>query len=209
MITLKSTLLLLPLAGLMGFAAPSTPSIPAALPVGSHTWDFTEVFSNADGTIQFIELKECCGGAGETGLPGHTLSSNGNSWVIPGPALTAPTSSKHFLIATAGFAALPGAPTPDRIIPAGSVPFLSSAGDTLTYVPWDTWTFGNVPIDGVNSLKRNGTISINNPTNYAGATGTVIASSSVPAMSTVNMVVLGVLVLLAGSAVLIYRRPLA
>jgi hypothetical protein len=145
---------------------------------GSHTWDFTEIFSNRDGTIQFIELRECCGGAGETGLPGHTLTSTTNSWVIPGPALTPPTSNKHFLIATQAFADLPGAPTPDRILPAGFVPFFSTAGDTLDYLPWDTWIHGAVPTDGVNSLKRNGTVSANNPTNYAGATGSVVAPTT-------------------------------
>jgi hypothetical protein len=162
----RNALLLLPAVGLLSLTAWSAPR-------GSHTWDFTEVFSNADGTIQFIELQECCGGAGETGLPGHTLSSNSQSWVIPGGPLTPPTSNKHYLIATAAFAALPGAPTPDAIIPAGQVPFFNHMGDSLTYAPWDTWNFGAIPNDGINSLKRNGTVSINDPTNYAGATGTV------------------------------------
>jgi hypothetical protein len=164
--TLKRTLLLLPVLGLAQLAQ-------SAPLVGSHTWDFTEVYSNADGTIQFIELRECCGGAGETGLPGHTLSSSLHSWVIPGPALTPPTSNKHFLIATAAFAALPGAPVPDRIIPGAMVPFFSPAGDSLTYAPWDTWAFGAIPIDGVNSLQRTGMTGVNDPTNYAGGTGAV------------------------------------
>ncbi|MCH8006584.1 MAG: hypothetical protein IH888_10190, partial [Planctomycetes bacterium] len=33
----------------------------ASVMAGGHTWEFTEFFSTADGTIQFIELKECCG----------------------------------------------------------------------------------------------------------------------------------------------------
>ena len=146
---------------------------------GSHTWDFTEVFSNADGTVQFLEMRECCGGANETGVNGKTISSASHSFMLPGPALTPPTSNKHYLIATAAFAALPGAPTPDAIIPAGSLPFFfSTGGDTVNYVPWDTWAFGAVPTDGINSLKRNGTVSANDPTNYAGVTGSVDASVS-------------------------------
>lgn len=180
----------------------------AVLPAmaGSHTWDFTEVFSNADGTIQFIELRECCGGAGETGLPGHNLSSNLHSFIIPGPALIAPTSNKHFLLATQGFADLPGAPTPDRIIPAGSVPFFSTAGDSLTYAPWDTWNFGVVPTDGINSLKRNGTVSPNDPTNYAGATGSVDASGGeIPTVSEWGLAGLAGLLLVVGT-VIVRRR---
>ncbi|MFP6607219.1 MAG: hypothetical protein VCC19_11635, partial [Myxococcota bacterium] len=35
---------------------------------GIHTWDVNEVFSNADGTIQFVELWEAAGGAGEVNV---------------------------------------------------------------------------------------------------------------------------------------------
>jgi len=204
--TSMKTFLLVFVVGLMGFSTP--PSAPPKEPFGSHTWDFTEVFSNGDGTIQFIELRECCGGAGETGLPGHTLTSGTRSWVIPGGALTPPTSTKFYLIATAGFAALPGAPTPDAIIPAGSVPFLNFGGDTLSYVPWDTWAFGAVPTDGVNSRKRDGTISANNPTNYAGVSGSVVAPLVVPALPNTSLIVLIVAAVLVG-AVILARRPRA
>ena len=37
---------------------------------GSHSWDFTEVFSTADGSIQFIELMETNGLDGEIALAG-------------------------------------------------------------------------------------------------------------------------------------------
>ena len=68
---------------------------------GSHTWDVNEVFSDATGNVQFIELVEANGTPGEVGVPGHTLSSDLKSFVIPGAALTPPTSNKFFLIATA------------------------------------------------------------------------------------------------------------
>lgn len=200
--TFLRTLVLVPLAGLMGIAAP-----PPALPlVGSHTWDFSEVFSSGDGLVQFIELKECCGGPGETGLPGHTLTSGTRTWVIPGGPLTPPTSSRHYLIATPAFAALPGAPTPDAIIPSNHVPFVNVAGDSLSYIPWDTWTFGALPTNGVNSLKRSGTVSVNDPTNYAGTSGSVNASLAVPALTGGSLVVLVGGVLLAGVVLLLARR---
>lgn len=183
--------------------AVSAAALAPAVPFGSHTWDVAEVFTNSDGTVQFIELVEANGTPNEVGLPGHTLSSNGHSFVIPGGPLAAPTSNKRYLIATAAFAALPGAPTPDAIIPAGSLPnFFSSAGDTVSYVPWDSWTFGAVPTDGVNSLKRNGTVSPNSPTNYAGASGMVVASAAVPAMPLGKLALLLVGALAIGALVL-------
>lgn len=176
---------------------------------GSHTWDITEVFSNASGTIQFIELQECCGGAGEIGLPGHNLTSNSNTFLIPGGALTGPTSNKFYLIATQGFADLPGAPTPDAIIPAGNVPFFSTGGDTVQYVPWDTWTFGAVPTDGTTSLERDGTMGLNSPTNYAGQTGSVDTGAPIPTVSTWGLMVLGLVVLIAGALVFARGRTAA
>jgi len=46
---------------------------------GAHTWDVNEVFSNADGSIQFIELRENNGTPNETGVGNQTLSSNAQS----------------------------------------------------------------------------------------------------------------------------------
>lgn len=144
---------------------------------GSHTWDVSEVFSNADGTIQFIELFEANGTPNEIGLGGHTISSTmtGNMFTIPSN-VASPTSNRHFLMATADFAALPGAPTPDVIIPAGVVPFFDINGDTVSYVPWDSFTFGAVPTDGIMSMNDGGIIAPNTPTNYAGDTATVNAN---------------------------------
>ncbi len=178
---------------------------------GSHTWDVVEVFSDASGTVQFIELREMNNTPGETGLPGHTLSSNAYSFVIPGPALVGPTSGRSYLVATAAFAALPGAPTPDAIIPAGSVPFFSTGGDTLTYVPWDFFTFGPglVPTDGINSLNRDLTTGPNTPKNYAGVTGSVVAPPPVPSLSTPGIAALVALFALAGCWFLARQRAAA
>jgi hypothetical protein len=43
---------------------------------GAHTWDVWEIFSNADGTIQFVELREANGTAFETGIGGHPVIAN-------------------------------------------------------------------------------------------------------------------------------------
>jgi hypothetical protein len=141
----------------------------------SHLWRFNEIFTNADGTIQFIELKECCGAAGETALQGKWVRSDatGNQYTFP-QNLTPPTSNRHLLLATASFAALPGAPTPDFIIPAH---FFDLDDDFLRY-----WLYadaimnfgpGQLPTDGLHSLNEDLTTGINSPTNYAGVQGSV------------------------------------
>lgn len=149
---------------------------------GRHTWDVNEVFSNADGSIQFVELREGNGTPNEINLSGQAVTSDvaGQSFVIPSNVV-APTSNKHLLLATASFAALPGAPTPDHIIPPGSLPFFTLSGDTVRFAIYDAFTFGAVPTDGIMSMNDGGVVAANSPTNYAGATGSVDASGgSVP-----------------------------
>lgn len=145
---------------------------------GSHTWDVNELFSNASGTIQFIELREANGTPGETGVGGHMVTSNTKSFTIANNVV-APTTFRHLLFATAGFVSLPGAPTPDQIMPDN---FFSVNGDTISYVPWDTLTFGpgQLPTDGINSFNRIGGVAANSPTNYAGQTGSVNANPPPP-----------------------------
>ena len=150
---------------------------------GEHTWDVWEVFSNSDGSIQYIELRETNGGAGEFGVNGNTVraSPSNNTFVIPAPALTTSTAFKSFLLGTAAYAALPGAPPPDRTIPAN---FIVQATDTsVAFEPWDTatWTAGTLPTNGILSLSRTAPNSAlvsgtNSPTNFAGTTATIDAS---------------------------------
>ena len=159
--------------GLLGLAGP-----PAM--AGSHSWRINEVFSNADGTIQFIELKECCGLPNEIGIGNKWVSSQatGNSFVFPSNLPPNSTANKHLLLATAGFAALPGAPTPDYIIPAG---FFAIKVDTLDYWFYDTFTFGpgELPTDCITSLHDGGGgpnfTGPNSPTNFNDETGSINA----------------------------------
>lgn len=162
-----------PLLVLWVLAAP-----PNARPVeaASHQWRFHEVFTNADGTVQFIEMKECCGFTTE-----HELNGK---WVLAVGAerqfnfrrnLTGNTAGKSLLLATQAFADLPGAPEPDFIIPEG---FLPLDGETLEYWMYSnaTWSYAGpqLPTDGVTSLNADGTTGMNSPTNYAGQSGAVV-----------------------------------
>ncbi|MHC4993117.1 MAG: hypothetical protein ACYTGC_19260 [Planctomycetota bacterium] len=142
---------------------------------GSHLWRFNEVFSNADGTIQFIELKESLGSSTEHALAGKWIKSVGlgNQYDFD-KNITEDTANRHLLLATPAFAALPGAPTPDHLLPPEA--FFDITGDTLEYWMYGmaTWTFGPVPTNGVDSLGGDDTIATNSPTNFAGETGSVV-----------------------------------
>jgi hypothetical protein len=164
--------------------AASSPAQAAA-----HFWRVKEIFSNADGTIQFIELATCCMSTAERSLAGHIVRSSTNSFTIPSNVLGS-TLDKHLLLGTAAYAALPGAPPPDHIIaPTNGPSFFSVASDTITFSFYDMLIFsaGQLPTDGVNSLNKDPeditdpkVVARNSPTNYAGVTGSVSAVSGPP-----------------------------
>src|SRR5262245_19290833 len=154
---------------------------------GVHLWRVTELFSNADGTIQFIEMTTCCGSAGgEVFLSGQHLSSNSHDFVFSGNL--SPGTNHHILLATTAFAALPGAPVPDRTIPAN---FFSTSGDTITFAVYDTMIFGAgaLPTNGSSSLNKNeddvtdtAFPATNSPTHLAERSGSVNAGGGPPAV---------------------------
>ena len=150
----------------------------------NHLWRFTEFFSNADGTIQFIEMQECCGSNAEVKMASTSIESDSASFAFPND-LPGPTAFHWILIATQDFAALPGAPSPDYIMPDA---FFDPAGDTLRYrgmTDLVVLTPGSLPVDGVNALDRNLTtgdltVAINSPINFAGESGSVGLPVAVP-----------------------------
>ena len=165
--------------GALGAAAVGLAAAALAAPAmaASHGWEINEVFSNADGTIQFIELMNPTAAGNETGLNGKWVLSvvGGMQFDFPGnlPCNDC-TAFKHLLLATAGFAALPGAPTPDYIIADN---FFALDGDTIEYWFYDSWSFGpgDLPTNGFHSLNRDLTTGPNTPTNFADETGEVNA----------------------------------
>ena len=139
-----------------------------------HLWQINEVYSNASGTIQFIEFTTTFGS--QQFLANHDVtSSNGVTTKtytfttnLPGDS-----ANRKFLMATSGFAAL-GIVAPDYIIPDG---FLFTSNLTLSLVFADTLSNVTLPTDGVLSLNRNATTGTNSPTNFAGATGSILPPS--------------------------------
>jgi serralysin len=141
-----------------------------------HLFQINELYSDASGSVQFVELLEGFGGDGQNFLAGHTLSvtqaTTTHTMTFPSDLPSASTARKHVLIATPAFAAL-GIVTPDYIIPAG---FLFTSGATVNYAGVDSVGYGALPVDGVMSLNRDGTTGVNSPTNFAGQTGTINAT---------------------------------
>jgi hypothetical protein len=147
-----------------------------------HLWRFTEVFSTADGNVQFIEL--AVSNNGENFAQGATITSASTGRVFTFPEnLVGNTANKRLLIATSGFGALAGAVTPDYTLP--STDFFNPAGDTLTLFLGfniDSRTYASVPTDGVTSRHfPSNTLAANSPTNYLGNAGSVNVVPPAPA----------------------------
>jgi len=98
-------------------AAISSAAVPAN--ASFHTYDIVEVYSNADGTVQFIELLEVQGFNSQHLFRNRTISTNSNSLAFGSNLPSNQTAGTSVLIATAGFEELPGGVAADYTIPAG------------------------------------------------------------------------------------------
>jgi hypothetical protein len=156
--------------------------VAVSVPASFHTFALKELYSNADGSIQFIVLTEVSGFDGQEFLKNHVITdtrgATQNAFAFPSNLPGTGTANRSFLIATPGFAAL-GLVTPDYVMPAG---FLFIGGGTVNYAGVDQVTYAALPTDGVNALYTDGTTRPNLATNFAGATATVAAG---PPMVTV------------------------
>jgi hypothetical protein len=173
-----------------------------------HLWKFSQLFSNASGSVQYVQLQ--VGEDGEDQVGGFAVTSGTNTFTFPGPLGNSQTSvHKWILLGTANLATLPGGVTPDFIIPAN---FFPVGGGTLTYANppvGDTWTYGAVPVDGHTALFKSGatvTTGANAPANFNLNTGSLALSTSVPAASKPWIAVLVGALLLAASGLLRARK---
>jgi len=154
------------------------PLLLVALPghAAFHLWVMSELYSNADGSVQFLELSAITGG--QQFLIDHQLRSTpvgGATQVFTFPGnLPGDTSGRTMLIATQGFAAL-GIVAPDYVVPNG---FFGRNGGSINFgESADVWNHGAVPQD-TRSLNRDGSTATNSPRNFAGVSGTVSAASA-------------------------------
>ena len=157
-----------------------------------HTFQIEQIYSNADGTVQFIVMHESLGANGENLWANNSLTSTHagvtKTFVfpmdLPGGAsdgndygygtMLSPTANRRVLIATQGFAAL-GLVAPDYVIPNN---FLPIGGGTINYAGFDSVTYPSLPTDGANALSRTGIPVANRAANFAGQTGSVAAAAA-------------------------------
>ncbi|HWZ72928.1 MAG TPA: hypothetical protein VN326_15840 [Casimicrobiaceae bacterium] len=151
-----------------------------------HTFKIEEIFSNADGTVQYVVMHESAGMGEENFWMGNTFTSThlGTTQTyifrtdLPGVMCGyygcggGGTANKRVLIATQGFADL-HVITPDFVVPNG---FLPIGGATLNYAGVDFVTYGPLPTDGRTALNRDNAMIPNVATNFAGASASVTAS---------------------------------
>ncbi len=148
------------------------------LPASQHLWDIQEVYTNSDGSVQFIEFFTAS--AGQQFLNGFTLTEmNGattlSSFTFPNnlalnsplaghPNTASSTANQTFLVATSNFTSLYGI-VPDYIIPAG---FLTAgAGRVLDFnvSPLESINLDSLPTNGVQSL--NGLVGDEDPSHFS------------------------------------------
>ncbi len=156
-------------------AAAAALLLPNVVSASFHLWQIRELYTNLDGSVQFIEI--FTGSSGQQFVGGQTIqvvqqgTGTTHTFTFPGNAGT-PTNNHAVLIATASITGL-GGPTPDFTLPAG---FLFSDASTITMsgtvqggVP-----YASLPTNGSQSLAIPGnTTQPNSPQNFAGTVGSV------------------------------------
>ena len=153
-----------------------------------HTYKIEQIFSNADGTVQFVVMHESEGMSAENFWTGNEFTSTHLGMTqtyifrsdLPGVMCGyygcggGGTANTRVLIASQGFAAL-HLVTPDFTMPNG---FIATNGATLNYAGVDQVTFNSLPTDGVHALDRNGAVIPNKATNFAGQSGSVAPAAA-------------------------------
>jgi hypothetical protein len=145
-----------------------------------HLFRIDQIYSNADGTVQFVVMREVGGFDGENFWQNSAFTSThaGTTKVFTFPSNlpSGATAGRRVLIATQGFAAL-GLVTPNYVIPNG---FLPTDGGTINYAGVDQVTYAALPTDGVHAIDRNGMEIQNVATNFAGASASVVPPNPPP-----------------------------
>ena len=143
-----------------------------------HLFRIAEVYSNADGSVQYVVIREATGSNGENfwaGLQIRTTNAAGaiKTFTVASNLPSSSTASRSVLIATPGFASL-GLATPDFTIPARFIP---TEGGTLDYASGtDRMNLPALPNDGVTAVDRNGNQVAAAPKNFANVTAAVTAT---------------------------------
>jgi hypothetical protein len=137
------------------------------------TLQIDTIYSNADGAVQYVVLRETAGLNGQQALAGQTLTVTHlgavKTFTFPADLPSSATANRRVLIASQGLAALHFI-VPDYVFPDQ---FLATDGATLTFAGSDQVSYGPLPTDGVNGIGRTGVAATNVATNFAAASVTI------------------------------------
>lgn len=150
-----------------------------------HLWDINEVYSSADGTVQFIEMRALSSGQQNLNTFGATIQSTNsagvNTFSFP-TNLPADTLNKFYILGTSNLASIPGGLTPNYIIPANFIRMPVGGGSAAVIFPPNsgqaTAAYTNLPTDGNSALLRSGSTFIvvptNSPRNFADQSNSIV-----------------------------------
>jgi hypothetical protein len=161
-----------------------------------HVWAVTELYSSADGSVQFIKLTNNSTFTTEYFLGGHVITCTGapgvsNSFTFPTNLPAVSTLNKTFLIGTSNLATLPGGVTPDYVLTNQSPFLFLNTGVTNTVGIIGSLeapaAYTNLPTDGVLSLNGLGASLVaatNSPKNFNNQSNRIVPVTFVPARLT-------------------------
>jgi hypothetical protein len=144
-----------------------------------HLFVVDQVFSNADGTVQYIVFLQAPPSIDEHEWKGHVLTSTHDGatqrLVYPNDLPSRLTRNKRVLVATQGFADL-GLVTPDYTMPSG---FLGTgAGRIVCCDDNVNFFYTALPVDGATALDGAKAPTPAVATNFAGASSPVVVAAS-------------------------------
>ncbi|MFM1896124.1 MAG: hypothetical protein RLZZ385_1198 [Pseudomonadota bacterium] len=140
-------------------------------------WKFNEVFSNGDGSVQYIEMTSATSGQGQ--LQALTLvssSTDKTSTFTFDRDLSGAVAGSHLLLATPAFTEITGV-TPDFTIPRGFIPVAGGSLDFANSTDSLTITRGAMPLNGLQAMNGNGEPVTGSPMNFSGLSATVAAQN--------------------------------
>jgi hypothetical protein len=141
---------------------------------GFHLWTISEVYSNASGSVQFIELVSA--GPSETLSGGAEIrTDSGNVFALGAINLSGNTQDDRLLFATASFYSMPGAPTVSGSQPTYTIPadFFDPVSDRIRLFSPFFQEFHFRVINATSPIPTDNVFS----RVYSGGTSTIAANS--------------------------------
>lgn len=141
------------------------------------SFQIDQVYSNADGSVQYVILRETAGQNAQNAFKGLTLTATSggrvSTFTFPTDLPSATTARKSVLIATTGYVVLAAtqqefaAAAPDYVVP---VRFLPTTAGTIDFAAADTFSYDALPGDGIDAVYRDGDTRDNAVQDFSGAT---------------------------------------